>query len=168
MLRGTRSLALVAGLVLAGAAACGGSSEQVTRPPESPLPTATASASASAAATPTSSVTRHPTAAVRPSTGLVNGQTVTVTGQGFSPGEQLVVVQCLDRGTRTGSGDCNLSGLQSVQTDAAGKVTTRLTVSKGPFGTPPVLCSSTQKCLVSVTQATPTPTEEADVPISFR
>jgi hypothetical protein len=105
---------------------------------------------------------------VRPAAGLVEGQRVTVTGHGFSPGIALVVVQCLDRGTATSSGDCNLSALVNVRADASGEVSTVLTVSKGPYGTPPVLCSTTHPCLVSVTEATLTPTEEADAAISFR
>jgi hypothetical protein len=151
---------------LALVTACGGGgSEQVVRPPDSSAPVTTPTP------TPTPSptrVARHPVAVVRPATGLVDGQSVAVTGSGFSPGIALVVVQCLARGTATGSGDCNLSGLVSVRADAAGTVATRLTVSKGPYGSPPVLCSRTQACLVSITEAALSPTEEADAPIAFR
>jgi hypothetical protein len=165
--RGITTLAVAAALSVV--TACGGGSDKVVRPPDSP--TATTATSPPATATPTataSRVPRHPVAAVRPATGLVEGQSVAVTGSGFSPGIGLVVVQCLDRGTATGSADCNLSGLVSVQSDAAGKVATSLKVSKGPFGNPPVLCSRTQRCLVSITEATLSPTEEADAAISFR
>jgi hypothetical protein len=38
---------------------------------------------------------------------------------------------------------------------------------KGPFGSNQIVCSATQKCLISVTQLTPNPTEEADTDITF-
>ena len=91
-----------------------------------------------------------------------------MTGEGFSPGKGLVAVECLDRGTATGAGDCNMSALVSTQADAHGKVTVQLKVSKGPFGNPPVLCSQQHPCLVSVTEAALSPSEEADAPIAFR
>ena len=119
-------------------------------------------------ATPTTAAPRHPVAQARPASGLTQGQSVEVTGSGFTPGLSLVVVQCLARGTSTGSGDCNLAALVGTRADPTGRVAVHLTVSKGPFGNPPVLCSSTQRCLVSITEATLTPTEEADTPISFR
>jgi hypothetical protein len=153
-------------VVLALAAACSGGSSDVVRPPETPP--ATASPTLTAAPTPTAIVARHPTVRVVPSTGLEQGQVVTVTGKGFTPGEALVVVQCLSRGTATGASDCNVPGLVSVRADAAGGVTAKLPVSKGPYGSPPLLCSAAHPCLVSISQAQLNPTEEADAPISFR
>ena len=46
-------------------------------------------------------------------------------------------------------------------------VKTELTVRKGPFGANNIVCGPDQGCLVSVTQATLSPTREADTPISF-
>ena len=86
---------------------------------------------------------------------------------GFSPGEALVVTQCAAKGTATGPGDCNLTSMQSVTADAGGRVRAEFTVSKGPFGANKVVCVAAQACLISVTQATPSPTQEADAPISF-
>lgn len=165
--RGLPTKVLATGAVLALAMACGSGSEQVVRPPESEAPAGTTTPT-STPTTPTSQAPRQLAAALHPATGLVEGQSVAVTGSGFSRGLALVVVQCLDRGTATGSGDCNLSGLVSVHADASGNVATHLRVSKGPFGTPPVLCSRTQRCLVSITEAALSPTEEADAAISFR
>lgn len=157
--------------LLSVAAACGGGSEQVVRPPASVPPTSsTPTAAAPSALSPstTAGPPRHPVAVVQPAAGLVEGQRVTVTGRGFSPGLALVVVQCLNRGTATGSADCNLSQLVNAQADASGRVTAHLLVSKGPYGTPPLQCSSAHPCLVSITEAKLQPTEEADAPISFR
>ena len=86
---------------------------------------------------------------------------------GFSPGEALVVTQCAAKGTATGPGDCNLTSMQSITADAGGRVRVEFTVSKGPFGANNIICGPAQACLISVTQATPSPTQEADAPISF-
>jgi hypothetical protein len=92
---------------------------------------------------------------------------VLVTASGFSPGEALVVTQCADKGAATGPGDCNLANMKSVTSDAGGRVSVALTVTKGPFGANNIVCGPSQRCLVSVSQATPTPTQEADARISF-
>lgn len=154
---------MLVGLLLL-AAGCGGSGEPVVRPPVTPA----SAPAATRAPTPTAAPPRHPAVTVVPSTGLAEGQTVAVTGTGFSPGLALVVVQCVDRGTATGSGDCNLPALVSVTADATGTVHARLRVSKGPYGTPPLLCSGTTRCLVSVNEATLQPKEQAGTPVTFR
>jgi hypothetical protein len=119
---------------------------------------------------PPSTATTRPKAqrvTITPSTGLKSSQTVSVVGTGFSPGEQLVVTECAANGTNTGPADCNLSGMQPVVADASGRVTVDFQVVKGPFGGDNVICNPSHGCLVSVTQATPSPTQEADAPISF-
>lgn len=143
--------------------ACGDSSDTVVRPPSSPAPVTTPTPSQEPSRLP-----RHPVVTTRPATGLVDGQVVRVTGSGFSAGISLVVVQCADKGSKTSSGDCNIAALVSVRADAEGKVATPLTVRKGPFGSPPQVCSARQRCLVSVTEAALAPSEEADGVISFR
>ena len=153
------------------AAGCGSSPAPVTRSPTTTPPPATTTAPATASATAAPSVTttsgnaQHAT--VTPATGLRTGQKVQVQASGFSPGESLVVTECASKGTATGSGDCDLTGIQSVTADAGGRVKVELTVSKGPFGANKIVCGPAQACLVSVTQATPSPTEEADAPIAF-
>jgi hypothetical protein len=104
---------------------------------------------------------------VLPAHGLHDGQRVTVTGRGFSPDEALTVIQCADKGQKTGAGDCNLPEMQTASSDADGRVSTTLTVARGPFGANKVVCSSEQFCLISVTQASLHPTEEADAQITF-
>ena len=91
-----------------------------------------------------------------------------MTASGFSPGLSLIVVECADKGKQTGAGDCNLASSAAVQTDGSGRTTTPLTVTPGPFGADNVVCSVKVRCLISVTEASPSPTEEADTPISFR
>jgi hypothetical protein len=153
-------------LVVSG---CGGGDESpVVRPPASPSTTAPSTSptvSPSATGSPTAPV--HPEVIVKPASGLRDGQSVTVTASGFSPGLSLIVVQCADKGQQTGPGDCNLAVSTTLQTDAAGKAEATLTVAYGPFGANGVVCSATQPCLVSVTEASFTPSQEADAPISF-
>ena len=160
-------LAVATALAVSG---CGGSSGTVVRPPATSVTTASATTSA-----PTSSpapvsrpaVAPHPKTVVKPAAGLHGGQTVTVTASGFSPGLTLLVVQCADKGQQTGSGDCNLSAAATIHTDSAGAATTSLTVTPGPFGSNGIVCGAKLHCLISVTQATLNPAEEADAPISF-
>ena len=102
-----------------------------------------------------------------PATGLKSGQQVLVQASGFSPGEALGVTECASKGTATGPGDCDLTNMQSATSDASGRVMTNLTITKGPFGTNNIVCGPAQACLISVTQAPPTPTQEADAPITF-
>jgi hypothetical protein len=109
----------------------------------------------------------HPAISVTPSHGLADHQNVHVRATGFSPDEQLQVIQCLDRGNATGPGDCNLADMLSVSSDAAGQVSATLAVLRGPFGANRVSCTTQHRCLVSVTQASLNPTEEADAPITF-
>ncbi|MCL6538803.1 MAG: hypothetical protein K6T28_09515 [Acidothermus sp.] len=99
---------------------------------------------------------------------MKDGQTVHVTASGFSPNESLVVEECADKGTNTGPGDCDLEGLVQVTSDANGNVTADYKVKKGPFGANHIVCSATQPCLLSVTQPTPNPSEEADVRLNFQ
>jgi len=105
---------------------------------------------------------------VTPATGLKSPQTVVVQASRFSAGESLVVTECAAKGTATQPGDCNLTGIRNVTADTSGRVRVGFTVLKGPFGANNIVCDTAQACLISVTQATLSPTEEADAPISFR
>ena len=153
------------------AAGCGSSPAPVTRSPTTTPPpaTTTAPATASATATPPATATsgHAQQVTVTPATGLTSGQQVLVQASGFSPGESLVVTECASKGTATGPGDCDLTSMQGVTADASGRVKVELTISKGPFGANKIVCGPAQACLVSVTQATPSPTQEADAPIAF-
>jgi hypothetical protein len=138
----------------------------VIRSPTASAPATTATTpAASPPPTAASSVAQHAT--VTPATGLKSGQKVMVQASGFSPGEPLVVTQCAAKGTATGPGDCNLTSMQSITADTSGRVRVEFTVSKGPFGANNIICGPAQACLISVTQATPSPAQEADAPISF-
>ena len=132
-----------------------------------PPPVATTSAPSTTSPQPTRSVSGKQTITVTPHTGLKNGQKVHVVAAGFSPNETLGVIECVDKGNATGAGDCDISALKTVTSDAHGRVVADFTVVVGPFGSNNVSCSKKTPCLVSVSQQTLVPTEEANARISF-
>ena len=147
-------------------AGCGSSPAPVTRSPTTtppPAPTTAPATATSSAPAPSG----HQKVTVTPATGLKSGQKALVQASGFSPRESLVVTQCAAKGAATGPGDCDLNDMQSVTSDASGQVKFDLTVTKGPFGANNIVCGPAQPCLISVTQAIPSPTQEADTPITF-
>jgi hypothetical protein len=108
-----------------------------------------------------------PTVTIQPSAGLKSGQVVHVTGGGFSPNESLVINECADKGAKTGPADCALGALTPTRTDAGGNVRADFTVTVGPFGINKIVCGAAQPCLLSVSEASLSPTEEADVRLDF-
>lgn len=156
---GRRLGSIVVLLVLVAGCSKGGS--PVTRPGPPTSTTASTTASTTVPSPTTQTVT------VTPAVGLKSPQTVLVRASGFSPGESLIVAECAAKGGSTGPGDCDLSRMQSVTADSGGTVSVEFTVTKGPFGANAVVCGPTQACLVSVTQATLSPTQEADARINF-
>lgn len=93
-----------------------------------------------------------PTMSVDPASGLTDGQTVHVTGSGFPPGADLVVVECADRGDQTSAQDCAIADTTSVTAGPQGKVSTTKTVTTGPFGSADRVCDAQHRCQLSVSQ----------------
>ena len=99
-----------------------------------------------------------------PATGLKSGQKALVQASGFA-GESGGH-QCAAKGAATGPGDCDLNGMQSVTSDASGQVKIDLTVTKGPL-------ARTTSCVARPglpdigDPSYPSPTQEADTPITF-
>jgi hypothetical protein len=106
---------------------------------------------------------------ITPHTGLHDKQKVSVVGTGFVTGKQYGVTECADKGAATSGNDCNLGGIKVAVADSAGKVTiSAYEVLKGPFGGNHIVCSSTQPCIVSVSNAgSAAPTEVASETIKF-
>ena len=69
-----------------------------------------------------------PTATATPNTGLLDGQTVTVSSDGFPPGAGLFLVECI-AGSTDGSG-CDLSHLTNVTVDDNGHLETQFVVQR--------------------------------------
>ena len=162
---------LVAAAAVAVAGCGGGSSPSVvssTGLAPSQSTTSPTTAPSTAAPSTASASPGGQTVSISPSTGLSTGTTVHVTGEGFTPNSPLVVNECADKGTSTGPGDCNLEGMVVTTADATGKVSVDYVVTSGPFGANNIVCGAAQQCLLSVSQAVPTPTEEASASLTFK
>jgi heat shock protein HslJ len=143
-----------------------GSSSVVRTQAQTQQSTSTPSTTVSSSAG-SSSPGAQPSISVRPSRALTDRQKVRVSGSGFTPNEALQVIECAQKGLATGPGDCNLTGMLSATSDESGRVSAVLVVLRGPFGSNNIVCSKSQQCLISVTQASLSPTEEADAVIEF-
>ncbi|MGZ4675222.1 MAG: neocarzinostatin apoprotein domain-containing protein [Acidimicrobiia bacterium] len=157
MTKGLRPIVLI-GIVTLVLAACGSSGGSKSSPP----------ATKPAKTTTTTAAKAEQTVTITPSTGLTDGQTVTVVGKGFTPGATNIGAnECADKGDQTGAGDCDLGGTKTGVVDASGTVTIQFVVKKGPFGANNIVCSATVKCIVSVSQLIESPTEVATGDITF-
>lgn len=68
-----------------------------------------------------------PSVTVSPSSGLADGQSVTVTGSGFTANyATMVIVEC--DATATGAAGCDTNDVQFVKADASGAFTVQLTL----------------------------------------
>jgi hypothetical protein len=118
----------------------------------------------------TSTTTKAPaqTVTITPSTGLTDGQTVTVVGKGYTPGAQNIGAnECADKGDQTQAGDCDLGGTKTAIPDSSGTVTFQFVAKKGPFGANQIICTGATKCLISVSELTASPTQVATAEITF-
>ena len=129
--------------------------------------TAVPATTAAPAATTTTAGAPKQTMTVTPDTGLKDAQTVHIVGKGFTAGSSRGVIECADKGTATGAGDCDLGGIKTATVAADGTVTLDYPVKKGPFGSNNIVCSATVKCLLSMNDLSAAPKELATANISF-
>lgn len=168
-----RLLATAGSLLLAASlAACDSSGSDVVRPAASgpsaaSSPPSTPAPVTSGPSSPPSTAHGQPAVRLTPHAGLHDRQLIQVLGTGFTPGQPYTVVECAQKGAKTGPGDCNLPGMLTATADQDGAVRVRVRVLAGPFGANRIVCSARQPCLISVTQASLSPTEEADGSITF-
>ena len=141
-------------IVLAAACSSSGSSGKAAGTTTTTLgSTQTTSTPTLPAATTTSTTVdpNAPTIAVTPSTGLTDGQMVTVTGAKFPPGHQVGVTECVDKGDSTGAADCDLAGeaatIKAVAAD--GTYTVQFAVKIKPAAAD-AACSASNPCVVSL------------------
>jgi hypothetical protein len=105
---------------------------------------------------------------ITPNTGLTDGQTVHIVATGYTAGTMYTAFECADKGSTTSPDDCDLGAAKVVAADPSGTVTVDFPVQKGPFGGNKIVCSASQKCLVSVANAgAASTTEVATEDISF-
>jgi len=91
-----------------------------------------------------------PTITITPSSGLTNGQVVTVTGTGFAPNASVAAVQC--NGSATTEVGCDISAPNLITVNASGDFSdTNFTVATGTIGNGTCGTSATDAtCLISV------------------
>jgi hypothetical protein len=73
-------------------------------------------------------------AKVTPSQGLTNGQTVTVSWSGFTPGNTINIVQCSNR-TAGDASACDLKSGKILQPNPTGSGSLEMQMVTGPVGT---------------------------------
>jgi predicted dienelactone hydrolase len=105
-------------------------------------------------------------ATAEPTSGLVDGQIVTVTWSGYLPGRVVNVVQCSQGGT-SGAAECDLTSAQILIPNPTGAGTVDLEIVAGAVGTG--RCdATTDDCVIAVNDAG---LQDADatirIPISF-
>jgi hypothetical protein len=109
-----------------------------------------------------------PSVTVVPNTGLVDGQTVTVSGSGLTPGpSQVGIVEC-DPTSYAQNVPCDLSTVQFVNLGADGSFTTTQVVRKTittSFGT--FDCGVPGTCLLAVGNFNALGTEQWAIPLEF-
>jgi hypothetical protein len=107
------------------------------------------------------------TATVAPSTGLSDGQQLTVTGAGWEPNINIIVIQCKADGPPDGS-SCAIDALTYAPTDGAGNFATQFTVrSSLSTQSGPVDCAAAPgTCMVAVVWSAD-PAGAVITPLSF-
>ncbi len=109
-----------------------------------------------------------PTITVSPSTGLKNGETVTITGSGFTPGDSLYALECL--ATATSAAGCNAAGATPITANSDGTLpSTTFKVSTGTIGSG--ACGTTaanvRDCVITVATVTGTDVAQETIELNF-
>lgn len=91
-----------------------------------------------------------PTITITPSSGLTNGQVVTVTGTGFTPNASVAAVEC--NGSALTAAGCNTTAPNILSVDASGDFSdTNFAVATGTVGNGTCGTSATDAtCLISI------------------
>lgn len=105
-------------------------------------------------------------ASAEPTTNLTDGQMVTVSWSGFTPGKVVNIVQCAE-GARGGNDICDLTKGKILQPNPTGEGSLQLEIIVGPVGTG--TCDATKDdCVIVVNDAgLQDPEATVRIPISF-
>ncbi len=110
------------------------------------------------------SATTTPTVQAQPSTGVDDGQVITVTGSGFSPNATIVVIEC-QTGTTTEAG-CDLSTYIYVTASSAGAFSTPYIASRYLHISTTIDCAVSGACILAAANESNT-AEAAATPLTF-
>ena len=105
--------------------------------------------------TTSASAAASPVLKVSPAKALKNGQKIVISGSGFTPKDNVYIIECLV--SAKGQADCNTAGAVPATIDAKGKLpTTSFAVAAGTIGSK--TCGTTKAnangCDISVGNAT--------------
>lgn len=113
-----------------------------------------------------------PKLTIKPSKNLTNGETVMVSGKGFTPGDSVYVLECVLGETSTSGSGCNIGGLVGPETISSKGVlpTVSFTVETGAIGTQGGTCGTTSSnakaCDISA--GNPSGGDSTETPIAFK
>jgi hypothetical protein len=101
-----------------------------------------------------------------PTTGLTDGQLVTVSWKGFNRNGTINVVQCSGDGKTGGAAACDLNDAYILRPDPTGEGSAQIDMVVGPVGTG--VCDATHPCMIVVNDSALT-AEEAiiRIPVTF-
>jgi hypothetical protein len=104
---------------------------------------------------------------VTPSTNLVKGQRVTVTGSGFTPHDQVYLVECLVKAT--GQNGCDVATATPVTISATGVLpATKFTVVTGVVGSGTCGTNATNLKACAISAGNATGGDSSVTPIAFK
>jgi dienelactone hydrolase len=105
-------------------------------------------------------------ATATPTTGLTDGQLVTVSWKGFNRNGTINIVQCSGDGKTGGTAACDLNDAYILRPDPTGEGTAQIDMVVGPVGTG--TCDATHPCMIVVNDSALT-AEEAiiRIPVTF-
>ena len=113
-----------------------------------------------------------PKLTVKPTKNLTGGQTVSVSGKGFTKGDQVYVIECVIGETSTSGSGCNISGLVGPETISSKGVLSKVsfTVQTGAIGSQGGTCGTSKAnekdCDISV--GNPSGGDSATEDITFK
>jgi lysophospholipase L1-like esterase len=158
--------AIVAGAALPVILNAGGTASSFTLTRASVAACSTPQISGSEAPVANASLPCTPKMTARPDTGLLDGQSVTVTGSGFPPSDFIPLIECQSFATRDSQCEFELEGF--AQTDQTGAFSTSMNVARLlETGTTTIDCAQRQACEIAAANEE-ADTIEASTPVTFK
>jgi maltose-binding protein MalE len=158
----------VAGMMLTAVVALAACSSNTKSTTTTSAPSGTTSTTAAAVASTTTTTKPAQEITISPSTGLTDGETITIKGTGYPANQSQGITECANKGNQTTANDCNLGGIGVTKASATGTISATFKVALGPFGGNHIVCTSPPGCIVSVaTEGSADPTDVATAVLKF-
>jgi hypothetical protein len=104
---------------------------------------------------------------ITPSTGLTNGETVKVTGSGFTPGDSVFLIECIAKSLNEAG--CDVASATPATVSAKGTIpTTSFTVTTGSIGNGTCGTTSANAGLCAINAGNPSGSDTAQGLIKFK